>query len=395
LIGSLALVATLMTAAPARAETGRFNLHIDPGVAFPPIGFMGDVGFDWQFRRGFALDVRLGGGFLTGDGESVWLVDTTFGVRFRFWDDQRGYANEDNGSIAGDFWLAPHLGFAVGGLHSTFGEEAVETVEISGAVLFDTEVGYEMSIVSPMSMGFFVRPTVGFTFAGGFLFTMVAGISISLEFQPLRDADSDGDGVIDPRDECPGTPAGAAVDIRGCELDSDGDGVVDRLDQCPGTPPGAVVNEVGCELDSDGDGVVDRLDQCPDTPAGSTVDERGCIPIPPVLILQGIEFAFDSAEILPASEQVLATALQMLLDNPQARIEVGGHTDNQGRHDYNMDLSQQRAQSVVEWMVTHGVARDRFEVVGYGPDRPVAPNDSPENMARNRRIEFRHLNVGE
>ena len=88
--------------------------------------------------------------------------------------------------------------------------------------------------------------------------------------------DGDGDGVVDALDKCPGTPPGRKVNAEGCELDSDGDGVVDALDKCPGTPAGAKVDANGCELDSDGDGVVDRLDQCPGTPAGRKVNAKGC-----------------------------------------------------------------------------------------------------------------------
>jgi len=88
--------------------------------------------------------------------------------------------------------------------------------------------------------------------------------------------DGDRDGVVDALDTCPTTPAGRAVNAQGCELDSDGDGVFDALDKCPTTPPGRVVNAQGCELDSDGDGVVDALDKCPTTPAGRTVDAKGC-----------------------------------------------------------------------------------------------------------------------
>jgi outer membrane protein OmpA-like peptidoglycan-associated protein len=88
--------------------------------------------------------------------------------------------------------------------------------------------------------------------------------------------DSDGDGVVDRLDQCPTTPPGRKVDARGCELDSDGDGVVDALDQCPTTPPNRKVDTNGCELDSDGDGVVDALDQCPTTPPGRKVDAKGC-----------------------------------------------------------------------------------------------------------------------
>ncbi|MBK6743846.1 MAG: thrombospondin type 3 repeat-containing protein [Hydrogenophilales bacterium] len=82
----------------------------------------------------------------------------------------------------------------------------------------------------------------------------------------VKPADSDGDGVTDDGDRCPGTPKGAKVDSKGCELDGDKDAVVDRLDKCPTTPPGRTVNAQGCELDGDGDGVVDALDKCPTTP---------------------------------------------------------------------------------------------------------------------------------
>jgi outer membrane protein OmpA-like peptidoglycan-associated protein len=88
--------------------------------------------------------------------------------------------------------------------------------------------------------------------------------------------DSDKDGVIDPRDDCPDTPQGAIVDERGCPIDSDGDGVWDGIDRCPNTPRGATVDEWGCPKDSDGDGVWDGIDRCPNTPRGATVDEWGC-----------------------------------------------------------------------------------------------------------------------
>jgi len=89
-------------------------------------------------------------------------------------------------------------------------------------------------------------------------------------------SDSDGDGVVDGIDQCPDTPKGAQVDAKGCPRDSDGDGVLDGIDQCPGTPKGAVVDEKGCPKDSDGDGVADGIDECPDTPKGLKVDAKGC-----------------------------------------------------------------------------------------------------------------------
>ena len=104
---------------------------------------------------------------------------------------------------------------------------------------------------------------------------IIAGAGLTFAFGG-KAKDSDGDGVSDKLDECPGTPHGCRVDARGCPIDSDGDGVCDGLDQCPGTPRGATVDARGCPSDADGDGVWDGLDQCPDTPRGCTVDARGC-----------------------------------------------------------------------------------------------------------------------
>ncbi|WP_461395821.1 porin family protein, partial [Deferrisoma sp.] len=106
------------------------------------------------------------------------------------------------------------------------------------------------------------------------------GLSVVLGTKPAPAAaaplDSDGDGVADNLDRCPGTPRGTPVDANGCPKDSDGDGVADNLDRCPGTPPGTPVDANGCPKDSDGDGVADNLDRCPGTPPGTPVDANGC-----------------------------------------------------------------------------------------------------------------------
>jgi len=88
--------------------------------------------------------------------------------------------------------------------------------------------------------------------------------------------DADGDGVTDANDRCPNTPAGTAVDASGCPRDSDGDGVADARDRCPNTPSGTAVDASGCPKDADGDGVADAADKCPNTPAGTAVDASGC-----------------------------------------------------------------------------------------------------------------------
>lgn len=100
------------------------------------------------------------------------------------------------------------------------------------------------------------------------------GLTLMLGSRPL--VDSDRDGVLDGRDRCPETPAGAVTDSTGCPSDADGDEVFDGIDRCPDTPEGVVVDRLGCPRDSDRDGVADGIDRCDDTPPGSDVDETGC-----------------------------------------------------------------------------------------------------------------------
>jgi len=105
-------------------------------------------------------------------------------------------------------------------------------------------------------------------------FGVSLGLSYMLGSKPIPD--SDGDGILENRDRCPDTPAGAQVDGTGCPSDSDADGVPDGVDRCANTAPGASVNATGCTQDSDGDNIADGLDRCPDTEAGVLVDPNGC-----------------------------------------------------------------------------------------------------------------------
>jgi outer membrane protein OmpA-like peptidoglycan-associated protein len=108
-----------------------------------------------------------------------------------------------------------------------------------------------------------------------------------------------------------------------------------------------------------------------------------------VQILEQINFAFDSDEILESSFGLMRAIARVLNENPQlTRIEIQGHTDDQGTAAYNMDLSERRAASVRRWLVEHGVDEGRLESRGYGLTVPLVPNDSEENRARNRRVQF-------
>jgi OOP family OmpA-OmpF porin len=207
----------------------------------------------------------------------------------------------------------------------------------------------------------------------------------------MVDPDSDGDGVPDSRDKCPGTPAGVSVDGSGCPLDSDGDGVPDYLDKCPGTPSGTPVDEKGCPLDSDGDGVLDANDQCPGTPPGTRVDSRGC-EIQAVTALEGVEFGSDSSELTTPSKISLDATAAELARHPDMRVEIAGHTSSTGPAEYNQMLSERRAQSVADYLISKGLDADRFTVKGYGESEPIADNTTREGRARNRRVEMRILN---
>jgi OOP family OmpA-OmpF porin len=213
--------------------------------------------------------------------------------------------------------------------------------------------------------------------------------------------DTDGDGVFDGLDKCPGTPAGATVDNTGCPKDTDADGVLDGIDKCASTSKGATVDATGCPQDTDNDGIFDGLDKCPDTRAGARVDATGCE-------IKEIEFEFlskerlelyvnfksGSAEIMDESKPLLNDVGGILVKWSEVRVEIAGHTDSQGGEDFNMKLSQKRAESVRDYLLQNfpSIGQDRMLAQGYGEMQPIAPNDTKEGMAKNRRVEVKVLN---
>ena len=173
------------------------------------------------------------------------------------------------------------------------------------------------------------------------------------------------------------------------KVDSDGDGVLDNLDKCPGTLKGVKVDSKGCPLDTDGDGIFDYVDKCPGTPKNTKVDKNGCPPVgEELLILTGINFAFDSAKLDKPSETIIDRAVQNLKRNPKMTVLIEGHTDSIGPEDYNMGLSVRRARAVKDYMVSQGIAKERLSVKGFGESQPLVSNDTKEGRAQNRRVEF-------
>jgi OmpA-OmpF porin, OOP family len=137
-------------------------------------------------------------------------------------------------------------------------------------------------------------------------------------------------------------------------------------------------------LDSDGDGVPDSIDRCPNTPKGDRVDAYGCT-IKDEIKLDRVHFATNSAVILPESSEILDYGVATLKRYPEMVIEVRGHTDSTGSKQYNLGLSQRRAESVMAYLKEHGVT-NTMTAKGYGEADPIASNSTAEGRAQNRRV---------
>jgi OOP family OmpA-OmpF porin len=185
-------------------------------------------------------------------------------------------------------------------------------------------------------------------------------------------------------------PAGALTDAQGCAYDSDLDGVVDGIDMCANTPEGVAVDSVGCPLDDDKDAVPNYLDLCPATPLGKIVDSDGCpLPGEKILSISDVFFDFDKSTLTVEAKDKLEQAVTLLKEtDTQIEVRVEGHTDSIGSEAYNQKLSQDRAESVVNYLVESGVSSSSLIPVGMGESSPVANNDSDAGRAANRRVDF-------
>ena len=226
------------------------------------------------------------------------------------------------------------------------------------------------------------------------------------------DPDNDADRVPDAQDLCPNDPetVDEFADDDGCpDLDDDADGLLDAQDRCPRESEDRddFEDDDGCpEPDNDEDGVLDGVDSCPMEPEDrdNFQDEDGCPEPGPrqavitvtdtrILISERIYFDFGTDVIRSVSFPLLDQVAEVVMDLPPRRmIRVEGYSDSVGVDAYNLDLSYRRARAVVEYLVAKGVPEARLSYVGNGEANPIAPNDSPEGRAMNRRVEFTILN---
>jgi len=145
-------------------------------------------------------------------------------------------------------------------------------------------------------------------------------------------------------------------------------------DECPVKIDGA---------DEDRDGVTDAVDQCPNTPCYFTVDEYGC----PIKATLRTHFDVDKATIRPHSLPKIQQFSEFLVANKGSNIKVIGHTDSDADDDYNMVLSEKRANAVMQKIIEYGVSANRLSAEGKGESMPVATNTTEAGKALNRRIE--------
>ena len=111
-----------------------------------------------------------------------------------------------------------------------------------------------------------------------------------------------------------------------------------------------------------------------------------------IVIREQVQFAYNSAQILKASDFILEAVQKILTENPEIKkVSVEGHTDSKGGDAFNKRLSAQRAQAVVRWLVQHGIDASRIESKGWGEERPIDSNDTDAGRANNRRVEFHIL----
>ena len=200
--------------------------------------------------------------------------------------------------------------------------------------------------------------------------------------------DTDGDGIPDKDDACP--EVAGPKEFNGCP-DTDGDGIADKDDKCPDVA-GPAENS-GCPWpDTDGDGVLDKDDLCPEV--AGPASNKGC-PEPNDddqkrlnQYAKTILFDTGKATIKFESAEILNQIINVLKKFPNSRFRIEGHTDSTGKKAKNIELSQNRADAVKIYLIQGGIASDRLESKGYGPEKPIASNKNKKGRALNRRVEI-------
>lgn len=202
--------------------------------------------------------------------------------------------------------------------------------------------------------------------------------------------DSDNDGISDPEDTCP--EEAGTIEMNGCP-DSDGDNISDIEDECI-NQVGPIENK-GCPWpDSDGDGINDKEDLCKDE-VGTKIN-NGCPELSSEIVKtlnefgSRINFAANSYKIYGRTSLDNLAKIKILLEeNPEGVLMIEGYSSADGNKTYNEELSEKRANAVLEYLIKLGVPAERLEVIGLGVVNPIGDNDNPKGRAINRRVQFK------
>ena len=196
--------------------------------------------------------------------------------------------------------------------------------------------------------------------------------------------DKDGDGIADKDDKCP--DVAGKKELGGCP-DKDGDAIADKDDACPDVKGLDKFN--GCP-DTDGDGIMDKEDKCPDVPG--VASNFGCLEPPKTFeFFKVVYFGSDKTTVLTKYTSDLDEVVTILNDHPDVKASVEGYADSQGNDDYNMRLSEKRADFVFKYLVKKGINKDRLVKSSFGEAKPAADNKTAAGRGLNRRVEIRNV----
>lgn len=353
-----------------------------------------------------------------------------------------------NGSLHYDIPLSDHAAFILGGgytyhkyqlraggVNNDMGHETGP----SGLVGFRFGLGSIVSIRIDGTFDYMSSPDSLLTFPQvqkDYHYGLQAGLAFLFgnrgEGYKSGNADSDGDGVNDSADQCPGTPKGTQVNSSGCPLVAavNADSIrmaaqadsmrmkmhADSVAAAARADSLRMAQEAAAKAAKDSAEAAakanaDRISALEDSlkaargaalraslrdslNAARMRDSLRVLMATPnaKLVLAGVNFATNTATLTQSSRFILDEVAKSLNDNPEVRVEVSGHTDNTGSRALNVRLSQARAEAVKKYLVDHGVAADRMEAKGYAWDRPVATNKTVAGRAMNRRTELDRLN---
>lgn len=292
------------------------------------------------------------------------------------------------------FRVRPYVGLGFGGMFYTAAVNPTSNLEghfqggLKVSVWRDLALRAEAKVLFHTALNPIAREKPFGFFANA---TITGGVMYAIGGKLYR-IDRDKDGVYDEDDRCPDVPGEAQYDGCPPPKDSDGDGINDDKDQCPEIP--GVIDFNGCPApDQDGDGVIDPKDKCPAEPGKPEND--GCpeqkIEEEGDRLILGRHARFDTnkSEVLEEYAEVLDALVKFLRRHIEIElVGIYGHTDIEGPRQRNQILSVERSEAVKRYLLAKGIDKSRLLTKGFGQDKPIASNKSPEGRAKNRRVEF-------